>query len=134
MQIRQNRIDGVRIVVEGVHAFNQAENRGFQSHHCGTKKGNDRHNGICTAALQNHGYGDKEYPAESQKFYDVDRQGSENSVPEVVLQDFSNIGIKIFQEIPLPVEHFYILETRSEEHTSELQSRGQLVCRLLLEK
>src|SRR5690625_6695425 len=25
-------------------------------------------------------------------------------------------------------------ENRSEEHTSELQSRGQLVCRLLLEK
>src|SRR5207253_6593113 len=25
-------------------------------------------------------------------------------------------------------------ERRSEEHTSELQSRGQLVCRLLLEK
>src|SRR5690625_5312041 len=25
-------------------------------------------------------------------------------------------------------------ETRSEEHTSELQSRGHLVCRLLLEK
>src|SRR5690625_5771660 len=28
---------------------------------------------------------------------------------------------------------FYI-NTRSEEHTSELQSRGHLVCRLLLEK
>src|SRR5439155_21231157 len=27
-----------------------------------------------------------------------------------------------------------ILEMRSEEHTSELQSRGHLVCRLLLEK
>src|SRR5690625_6103723 len=26
-----------------------------------------------------------------------------------------------------------VLEERSEEHTSELQSRGQLVCRLLLE-
>src|SRR5690625_412019 len=26
------------------------------------------------------------------------------------------------------------LKTRSEEHTSELQSRGHLVCRLLLEK
>src|SRR5439155_11430447 len=26
------------------------------------------------------------------------------------------------------------LDTRSEEHTSELQSRGHLVCRLLLEK
>src|SRR5690625_6733144 len=28
----------------------------------------------------------------------------------------------------------YHLENRSEEHTSELQSRGHLVCRLLLEK
>src|SRR5690625_6527519 len=27
-----------------------------------------------------------------------------------------------------------VRELRSEEHTSELQSRGQLVCRLLLEK
>src|SRR5690625_6540642 len=27
-----------------------------------------------------------------------------------------------------------IVESRSEEHTSELQSRGHLVCRLLLEK
>src|SRR5690625_6261480 len=27
-----------------------------------------------------------------------------------------------------------LAERRSEEHTSELQSRGQLVCRLLLEK
>src|SRR5206468_13136455 len=30
------------------------------------------------------------------------------------------------------VEHY--LEARSEEHTSELQSRSDLVCRLLLEK
>src|SRR5690625_6179433 len=28
----------------------------------------------------------------------------------------------------------YIVTGRSEEHTSELQSRGHLVCRLLLEK
>src|SRR5690625_6851213 len=28
----------------------------------------------------------------------------------------------------------FSVTTRSEEHTSELQSRGQLVCRLLLEK
>src|SRR5690625_2103519 len=35
-----------------------------------------------------------------------------------------------------PVVHFisYIPEVRSEEHTSELQSRGQLVCRVLREK
>src|SRR5690606_41090030 len=30
--------------------------------------------------------------------------------------------------------HYYVLLKRSEEHTSELQSRENLVCRLLLEK
>src|SRR5690625_6611655 len=35
----------------------------------------------------------------------------------------------------IPVKgNFGYLTTRSEEHTSELQSRGHLVCRLLLEK
>src|SRR5690625_3264488 len=29
---------------------------------------------------------------------------------------------------------YYMTDSRSEEHTSELQSRGHLVCRLLLEK
>src|SRR5690625_5719206 len=32
------------------------------------------------------------------------------------------------------ITHSGIAESRSEEHTSELQSRGHLVCRLLLEK
>src|SRR5690625_7050176 len=31
-------------------------------------------------------------------------------------------------------DDMYELQDRSEEHTSELQSRGHLVCRLLLEK
>src|SRR5690625_5346485 len=31
-------------------------------------------------------------------------------------------------------EHALAMQARSEEHTSELQSRGHLVCRLLLEK
>src|SRR3712207_6870473 len=36
----------------------------------------------------------------------------------------------------IPSDHFggYGLQKRSEEHTSELQSRQYLVCRLLLEK
>src|SRR5690625_6703308 len=34
----------------------------------------------------------------------------------------------------IPTPHTYTMEPRSEEHTSELQSRGHLVCRLLLEK
>src|SRR5690625_4086283 len=66
--------------------------------------------------MQNNGYGDIEYPAECQKFYDVVRQDSEKSVTAIVHQDFSNIVIKIFQEIPLPVEHFYILETAQSLH------------------
>src|SRR5690625_5995480 len=43
--------------------------------------------------------------------------------------------------VPVPVSkcritglHDKDVEVRSEEHTSELQSRGHLVCRLLLEK
>src|SRR5437870_10980572 len=60
-------------------------------------------------------------------------------------------GGYLFPETPAPPEgrkpiHLYRAEknrfwprvgvayTRSEEHTSELQSRGHLVCRLLLEK
>src|SRR5690625_5640819 len=43
--------------------------------------------------------------------------------------DFSQI------EAPPPDPHMDSLDRlRSEEHTSELQSRGHLVCRLLLEK
>src|SRR5690625_5731394 len=34
----------------------------------------------------------------------------------------------------LIVDEFSMVDIRSEEHTSELQSRGHLVCRLLLEK
>src|SRR5207253_6475609 len=36
--------------------------------------------------------------------------------------------------LPLPLSILFGSATRSEEHTSELQSRGHLVCRLLLEK
>src|SRR5690625_5984068 len=32
------------------------------------------------------------------------------------------------------LENYIVRDDRSEEHTSELQSRGHLVCRLLLEK
>src|SRR5207253_5382945 len=36
------------------------------------------------------------------------------------------------RNVPMAAQHLSVL--RSEEHTSELQSRGHLVCRLLLEK
>src|SRR3989442_8895988 len=38
------------------------------------------------------------------------------------------------QQRALAVHYFVVGERRSEEHTSELQSRPHLVCRLLLEK
>src|SRR5690554_7322249 len=41
----------------------------------------------------------------------------------------SNIEISYF-----PQKNFFLIFNRSEEHTSELQSRPHLVCRLLLEK
>src|SRR5207253_11257421 len=36
--------------------------------------------------------------------------------------------------LPRPRTKIFMTRERSEEHTSELQSRGHLVCRLLLEK
>src|SRR5690606_39851564 len=38
------------------------------------------------------------------------------------------------EKLPACATTFIIIEEKSEEHTSELQSRENLVCRLLLEK
>src|SRR5437870_11229313 len=38
------------------------------------------------------------------------------------------------QEVTVETDLVKVVLSRSEEHTSELQSRGHLVCRLLLEK
>src|SRR5690625_6309019 len=57
---------------------------------------------------------------------------------EVLLEDVQLIAEK-HRGLQVKPEHYpivgkYLLLARSEEHTSELQSRGHLVCRLLLEK
>src|SRR3712207_7342001 len=41
---------------------------------------------------------------------------------------------KVQLTLPLQNGHGFVIRSRSEEHTSELQSRQYLVCRLLLEK
>src|SRR5688572_30980495 len=46
------------------------------------------------------------------------------------IDDTKTYGEKAIRDLPMPVQ----LITRSEEHTSELQSQSNLVCRLLLEK
>src|SRR5207253_5434862 len=42
--------------------------------------------------------------------------------------------LKLLEDVIARHERGQIPDSRSEEHTSELQSRGHLVCRLLLEK
>src|SRR5690625_4372165 len=53
---------------------------------------------------------------------------SPDNIQDLYLESLINLGID-------PLKHdIRFVEDRSEEHTSELQSRGHLVCRLLLEK
>src|SRR5438445_9237884 len=55
---------------------------------------------------------------------------------------FATLKMEVFAPIPIARDNtaasanpgFFTKERRSEEHTSELQSRQYLVCRLLLEK
>src|SRR5690625_5380124 len=44
------------------------------------------------------------------------------------------IGLRSMTAPTVSTLYFFVIYSRSEEHTSELQSRGHLVCRLLLEK
>src|SRR5690625_6444543 len=44
------------------------------------------------------------------------------------------IGVHVQSLVRMGMTRDELEEVRSEEHTSELQSRGHLVCRLLLEK
>src|SRR2546422_2305392 len=44
------------------------------------------------------------------------------------------IARRVARPATTPRHHLHLCHTRSEEHTSELQSRLHLVCRLLLEK
>src|SRR5207253_6223135 len=53
-------------------------------------------------------------------------------VPAVVREDRSELEARDDRALPRAIKHAG--DDRSEEHTSELQSRGHLVCRLLLEK
>src|SRR5690625_5848248 len=55
---------------------------------------------------------------------DVNLQRSEDGIEIIPEYKHESLDKKILNEIT----------ERSEEHTSELQSRGHLVCRLLLEK
>src|SRR2546422_7949282 len=67
---------------------------------------------------------------------DVRVVGSRGRREVGVVQDVKNLGTELHVEILRDSLYAIVLEDgeRSEEHTSELQSRLHLVCRLLLEK
>src|SRR5690625_1891704 len=47
---------------------------------------------------------------------------------------WQNQLISLYNQVVFHIVNQFVIHLRSEEHTSELQSRGHLVCRLLLEK
>src|SRR5690625_6279299 len=53
----------------------------------------------------------------------------------MILSDNEEEGLYVIENAArYNINHLQISHHRSEEHTSELQSRGHLVCRLLLEE
>src|SRR5437870_10094598 len=64
------------------------------------------------------------------------RSGQRHALWEPLLQINSFVSIELQHKRPgkQRAKTFGWARARSEEHTSELQSRGHLVCRLLLEK
>src|SRR3712207_7219234 len=49
-------------------------------------------------------------------------------------QEYFKAGVRLVWEVDPQTRTVAVYKSRSEEHTSELQSRQYLVCRLLLEK
>src|SRR3989442_10889974 len=56
------------------------------------------------------------------------------SSDDVTLQTITNDVAKVAANVTVANKAFKYTDARSEEHTSELQSRPHLACRLLLEK
>src|SRR5437870_7887454 len=73
----------------------------------------------------------------SQKYFEANKgmfDGSQVRVRHILLKPKTD-DAKAAEEVVGQLQQFKKqVEERSEEHTSELQSRGHLVCRLLLEK
>src|SRR5690349_24116599 len=56
------------------------------------------------------------------------------STPDVLIVGAGPVGLALANDLLRRGIRCRLIDSRSEEHTSELQSRRDLVCRLLLEK
>src|SRR5690625_6213819 len=72
---------------------------------------------------------DKETVAQLRKYGDLDAELANRLIENVI----GTISLPVGIATNMKIDGQDVL-IRSEEHTSELQSRGHLVCRLLLEK
>src|SRR5690554_6986506 len=79
--------------------------------------------GLALTLLTNH-----PLPLDSKRLRD-NSQGFSQALPGRALVNGFGSNILLYMHPP-----FIDIDSRSEEHTSELQSRPHLVCRLLLEK
>src|SRR5690625_6144742 len=66
-----------------------------------------------------------------KRYRDIYFENKENEVSSIVI---TTLVASLYQQESSIFETIDNVARRSEEHTSELQSRGQIVCRLLLEK
>src|SRR5690625_5576276 len=84
------------------------------------------------------------FPITAKKNLRAQEIAMENRLPIIYLVDSAGVYLPMQDEIFPDKEHFGRIfrnnaimssmgKFRSEEHTSELQSRGHIVCRLLLE-
>src|SRR2546422_6422725 len=67
----------------------------------------------------------------SENLLELDSRGYSVALPDV---NSNNLKIFVPRSALASLEVLGVISNRSEEHTSELQSRLHLVCRLLLEK
>src|SRR5690625_5856961 len=85
--------------------------------------------GIDAAKKQGKTFGRPKAQA-TNEFMEAYNEWKKGNITATRAMQQANVKKTTFYKLVKQVER----DDRSEEHTSELQSRGQLVCRLLLEK
>src|SRR5690625_1489720 len=124
------KLAGVTSLAASVPSVGWAQNK-TSSNQQGDQFPSDFKWGVGTAAAQvesRRGRG----PSNWDRFIDTGQRVRDGST-NIINTDFENRFMDDFRLLAdAGVQSFRF--SRSEEHTSELQSRGHLVCRLLLEK